>query len=215
MNDHIKLLVVDDHDIVRAGLINLLEQEPDILIIGEAGDGLEAVKKTVELKPDVILMDIFMPHCNGLEATIKIHNMYPDIKVIILTFSEGEEYLLQVLKFGAAGYLVKNSSIGEIATAVRMAYTGEIALSPKMATRLVTELRKKSQDPVLSPREKEILRLLGEGLTNNAIANQLYIGESTVRTYLNRLLYKLNLKNRAEAIAYSARNYLSSKPSKF
>ena len=206
MTDSIKVLVVDDHDVVRAGLTKMLEAETDINIIGEARDGLEAFHKTIELKPDVILMDIFMPRCNGPQAIRKILEQTPNAKIVILTISEREEDLLQVLRLGAVGYLLKSVRISEIAEALRTAVTGEVALSPIMTARLVAEFRKKSGQPMLSSRETEILQLLGEGLTNTEIANRLFIGESTVRTYLHRILNKLNLKNRPEAIAYAVRH---------
>ncbi|OGO23637.1 MAG: hypothetical protein A2144_01390 [Chloroflexi bacterium RBG_16_50_9] len=212
MTDTIKVLIVDDQDVIRVGLANMLKSETDIRIIDEARDGFEAISKTIKLKPDVVLMDIFMPRCSGLEAMIKIRSVSPDTKVVILTVSERGEDLFQVLKFGATGYLLKSAHINEIVKAVRMAVTGEVTMSPNMATKLVAEFRKKSDEPVLSSRELEILKLLGEGLTNTEIANRLFIGESTVRTYLQRLLNKLNLKNRAAAIAYAARNYIASPP---
>jgi len=211
MSELIRVLVVDDHDVVRAGLAKMLEDEADINIIGEAKDGFEAIKKTLELNPDVILMDIFMPGCDGLEAMMRIQEHLPSAKVVILTVSEREEDLLKVLRLGAAGYLLKSASITEIAKAVRMVATGEAVLSPHMATTLVAQVREKAGEPMLSSREKEIIQLLSEGLTNTEIGDRLFIGESTVRTYLRRLLSKLHLKNRSEAIAYAARYYLTGK----
>lgn len=211
MNETIKVLVVDDHHIVRAGLSTMLDTESDITIVGEARDGLEAIEKASIQKPDVILMDIFMPRCNGLEAMKKINELVPDVKVVILTVSEREEDLLEVLRYGAAGYLLKSAQISEISRAVRMAAEGEAVLSPNMATRLVAQFREKLEEPILSTRESEILQLLSSGLTNTEIGERLYISESTVRTYIHRLLTKLNLKNRAEAIAYAARHYIMGK----
>ena len=129
-------------------------------------------------------------------------------KIIILTFTDEEEYLLQVLRLGAAGYLVKNSSIDEIADAIRMAFTGEIALSPKMATRLVTELRKKSQDPVLSNREKEILALMVKGQSNNEIAKTLTVSPSTVKFHVSNILMKLSVTSRNKAVSLAVDNKL-------
>ena len=152
-----------------------------------------------------------MPRCNGLEAMKKIYELLPEVKVVILTVSEREEDLIEVLRYGAAGYLLKSSRIDEISRAVRMAAAGEAVLSPNMATRLVAQFRKKVEEPILSSRESEILQLLSGGLTNTEIGDHLYISESTVRTYIHRLLTKLNLKNRAEAIAYAARHYIVGK----
>jgi len=209
MGEAIKVLIVDDHAVVRDGLAKILGAESDIAIVGEAKDGLEAIKKAVALKPDVILMDIFMPYCTGLEATVAIRQKIADARLLILTVSEREEDLLQALRFGAQGYLLKSATITEVADAVRMVAAGEAMLSPHIVTRLVAELREKTDEPALSTREVEVLQLLGEGLTNTEIASRLFIGESTVRTYLRRLLEKLHLKNRAEAIAYAARHHLT------
>jgi DNA-binding NarL/FixJ family response regulator len=211
MTEPIKLMVVDDHDVVRAGLSSMLADEADINLVGEAKDGFEAIKKSIELRPDVILMDIFMPGCDGLEAMMRIHEHLPSVKVVILTVSEREEDLLRVLRFGAGGYLLKSANIVEIAKAVRTAAAGEVVLSPHIATRLVAQFREKAGEPMLSSREREILQLLSQGLTNNEIGNRLFISESTVITYLRRLLNKLHLKNRAEAIAYAARQCLTGK----
>jgi len=212
MAEVIKVLVADDHPVIRAGLAKILGAESDISIVGEARDGLEAINKAQELKPDVILMDIFMPRCSGLEATVAIRQKLLDARLLILTISEREEDLLQALRLGAQGYLLKSATITEVAEAVRKTAAGEAMLSPAIAARLVAELRQKVEDKTkLSAREAEVLQLLGGGLTNTEIANRLFISESTVRTHLHRLLDKLHLKNRAEAIAYAAR-HLSSKP---
>jgi two-component system NarL family response regulator len=211
MAEMITVLIVDDHAVVRAGLVNILEAEADIHIVGEAGDGLEAIRKAQELKPDVVLMDIFMPGCTGLEAMVAINERLPDTKVLILTISDREEDLFQALRLGAQGYLLKSASITEVSEAIRMTFAGEAKLSPHIATRLVREFRGKADESKLSAREMEVLRLVGEGLTNTEIGKRLFIGESTVRTYLHRLLEKLHLKNRSEAAVYAVR-HLSQKP---
>jgi DNA-binding NarL/FixJ family response regulator len=212
MDKAIRVLIADDHAVVRAGLVKILGAEADITIVGEAEDGLEAIGKALELKPDVILMDIFMPRCSGLEATVAIRQKLSDTRLLILTVSDREEDLLQALRFGAQGYILKSASITELADAVRKVAAGEAMLSPHILTQLVAEFREKADEPALSAREGEVLQLLGDGLTNTEIANRLFIGESTVRTYLRRLLDKLHLKNRSEAIAYAARR-LNGKPS--
>ena len=217
MAEVIRVLVADDHAVVRAGLANILGAESDIRIVGEAKDGLEAISKAVELKPDVILMDILMPGCSGLEAMVTIKESFSDARVLILTVSDQEEDLFQALKFGAQGYLLKGATITEVVDAVRQTAAGEVMLSPHVVARLVAEFRDKGKASgnglELSTREMEVLHLLGEGLTNTEIANRLFIGESTVRTYLHRLLEKLHLRNRAEAVAYAARHHLTSQPS--
>ncbi len=208
MVDAIRVLIADDHAVVRSGLANILGAEPDIKIVGEARDGLEAIQKAVELKPDVILMDIFMPRCSGLEATVAIRQKLDDVKLLILTISDREEDLFKALRFGAQGYLLKSASITEVVEAVRKTAASEAMLSPDIATKLVAEFSNRSNKPKLSTRESEILQLLGEGLTNTEIANRLFIDESTVRTHFRRIRDKLHLRNRAEAIAYATRNHI-------
>ncbi|MFC1864618.1 response regulator [Chloroflexota bacterium] len=209
MTEAIRVLLVNDHAVVRTGLDNILGAEPDVKIVGEARDGLEAITQALELKPDVILMDIFMPGCSGLEATVVIRQKLPGAKVLILTVSEREEDLFQALRLGAQGYLLKSATITEVVEAVRKTAAGEVMLSPHIAARLVAEFRDKAEEPKLSTREMEVLRLVGDGLTNTEIGNRLFIGESTVRTYLHRILEKLHLRNRAEAAAYAARHHLT------
>ena len=208
MDEPITVLVADDHAVVRAGLADILKAESDINIVGEARDGLEAITKAMELKPDVILMDIIMPKCSGLEAMVAIQREVPDVKVLILTISERDEDLFQAVRFGAQGYLLKSATISEVVNAVRRTAAGEVMLSPEIAAKLVAGLRGKSDEPKLSSREMEVLQLVGEGLTNTEIANRLFISENTVRTYLGRLLDKLHLKNRSAATAYAIRHHL-------
>ena len=212
MAEAIRVLIADDHAVVRSGLANILGAESDIKIVGEARDGLEAIEKALELKPDVILMDIFMPHSNGLEALTAIRQKLADAKVLILTISDREEDVFEALRFGAQGYLLKSATITEVVDAVRKTAGSEAMLSPHVVTKLVAEFNNRAHKPQLSSREAEVLGLLGEGLTNTEIASRLFISESTVRTHFRRLLDKLHLKNRAEAIAYAARHHLTSNP---
>ncbi len=205
MAKKIKVLVADDHAVVRAGLAAILGEQPDITIVGEAADGFEATSKVLELKPDVILMDIIMPKCSGIDAMIAIRDRMPDARVLILTVSESEEDLFRALRFGAQGYLLKSANIDEVADAVRKVAAGEVMLSPNIVTRLIAEFRQKIDEPKLSTREMEVLQLLGQGQTNTQIASHLFISESTVRTYLRRLIDKLHLNHRSEAIAYAIR----------
>jgi len=212
MAEPLKVLVADDHPVVRAGLADIFRGMSDIYIVGEARDGDEAVSKAMEMKPDVILMDIFLPRCSGLQAMATIKDKLPQVRVLILTISEREEDLFQALSLGAQGYLLKSASISEVVHAVRSAAAGEVMMSPKMAARLVAEFRQKANGPRLSAREREVLYLVGEGSTNAEIAQRLFISESTARTYLRRLLDKLRLRNRAEASAYAARHSLRGTP---
>ena len=205
----IRVLMVDDHAVVRAGLANVLGTESDIDIVGEARDGVEAIDKALELQPDVILMDILMPRCSGLEAMVAIKEKLPSTRVLILTFSEREEDLFQAVRFGARGYLLKSAAIDDIVTAVRQVAEGQVILSPYIAGKLLDEFRKERlPDVPLSPREMEVLTLVGEGLTNHQIAERLVVTPGTVKTYLQRILEKLHLENRAEAMAYALKQGL-------
>ncbi len=210
MNTPVRILIADDHAVVRAGLLGIISLEKDFQVVGEAGDGIQAVEKAVELQPDVILMDILMPRANGLEALVAIREKLPQAKVLFLTVSSDESDLFNALRYGAQGYILKNSNIENVLEAIRMTAAGEAILSLSLATKLVAEF-KKSQGPeaALTDREREVLRLTGEGQTNSEIAKKLFIEDTTVRTHLQRLIYKLHLKNRAEAIAYAQRNNLS------
>ncbi len=210
MTPPIRVMIVDDHAVVRAGLNQILSAESDIQIVAEAGNGLEAIDRAIERQPQVILQDIYMPGCNGLEAMLAIKEKARSIKFLIMTVSESEDDLFRAIKYGAEGYLLKSASIKEVADAVRRTAAGEAILSPKMAALLMAEFRDKSEPGFkLSDREKEVLDLVGEGMTNLEIAERLFIGESTVRTHLQRLLEKLHLKNRAEAIAYASRRSIN------
>ena len=209
MAEPIRVLVADDHAIVRQGLISALRLEADIDVVGQASNGREAIDKAVELEPDVILMDIFMPRCSGLEAMVAIKEKLPSTRVLMLTISEREEDLFQAVRFGARGYLLKSASIDDIITAIRQVAEGQAILSPYIAGKLLDEFRKERlPDVPLSPREMEVLTLLGKGLTNRQIAEQLVVTPGTVKTYLQRILEKLHLENRAEAMAYALKQGL-------
>ena len=213
MSDIIRILIVDDHAIVRSGLHSILSGEDGIRIIGEAADGNEAIAKAAALQPDGVLLDILMPRCTGLEALPVIREKAPAARVLMLTVSAEEKDLFTALKFGAQGYLLKGSGIGDVVSAIKRVASGEVILSPQMAGSLVSEFRQRQsnkEDIDLSPREMEVLKLVGDGLTNAEIAEKLFLGESTVRTYLSRLLDKLQLRNRAAAVAFATRRGLCS-----
>jgi DNA-binding NarL/FixJ family response regulator len=207
MAKSIRVMIVDDHSAIRAGLVHILRSEPDIEVIAEAADGQEAIEKALELKPELIIMDISMPIVSGLEATLTIKERLPDTKILIFTVSESEQDLIQAMRFGAEGFILKDSNIEEIAVALRLIAHGETILSPALSQKLVNEFRNKTSESALSIRESEVIELVSQGLTNSEVAEKLYIGETTVRTYLNRVLIKLQLKNRNEAIAYSRRYF--------
>lgn len=202
----ITVLLVDDHPAIRAGLRAALGSEPGITVAGEASDGVEAEELALRLRPDVILMDIFMPIRGGLESIISIKQKIPDVRVLMLTVSEEDDDLFQAIRFGADGYLLKKSDLKDIATAVREIMQDRSTLSPEMAVRLMREIKAEQEKAELSGREKEVLKFLAEGLTALEISERLSLSQSTVNTYVHRLLEKLHLKNRAQAIAYSARH---------
>jgi len=210
------VLVADDHAIVRRGLVTILSGELSIKVAGEASDGDEAVAKVAELKPDVVIMDIQMPRRSGLEALQLIRERSPGTKVLMLTVCAEEKDLFAALKLGAQGYVLKGAGINEVVSAVKRIAAGEVIFSPRMAEALVSEFRRnqnKNRDQAeLSRREIEVLKLIGDGLTNGEIAEKLFLSETTVRTYLSRILDKLQLRNRSAAVAFATRQGMSMMP---
>lgn len=207
-NKIIKVLIADDHPVVRGGLRAALDHARNIQVVGEACDGLEAITRAVTLRPDVIILDIYMPNLSGLEAMLSIKKQIPDAKFIVMTVSDEEENFFQAIKYGASSYLLKSATIHEVEDAVRKVANGETLLSPHFTAKLMAEFQNRSATN-LSERETDVLQLMGEGLTNSEIAKRLFISESTVRTHMQRLLDKLHLRNRAEAIAYATRHRIT------
>ncbi len=205
----IRILLADDHTILRDGIRALFEDEPDMECIGEAEDGRTTVRMACELQPDVVLMDIAMPLLNGLEATYQIKRQNPQINVLILTMHDNEEYIRQVLAAGAMGYILKDAAARELLGAIRAVHRGEAVLSSAV-TRLVIEdyLRWGNTHPedssnCLTPREREVLQLIAEGYTNKQIAEILCISIKTVQAHRSKLMQKLDLHDRAELIKYA------------
>lgn len=205
----IRILLADDHTILRDGIRALLSGEADMELVGEAEDGHAAVRMTDEQKPDVVLMDIGMPLLNGLEATRQIKQAHPCVKVLILTMHENEEYIRQVLACGAMGYILKDAAARELLDAIRTVHSGEAVLSPPI-TRLVIEdylrwgdLKSRQNHSDLSPREREVLQLIAEGYTNKQIAEILCISIKTVQSHRSNLMQKLDLHNQGELIKYA------------
>ncbi len=208
MDDRIRVLIADDHTIVRSGVRLLLEAEPDIEVVGEAGDGNEALILTESLQPTVVLIDIAMPGLDGMEATRQIKARWPDINVLVLTMHRTDEYFFETLKAGASGYVLKGAETGELINAVRIVSRGEVFLHSTMARRLVQDYVHRTEAHAesgasLSPREKEILRLLAEGYSNNEIAQKLVISASTVHTHRSNIMAKLGLSTRHELMQYA------------
>jgi len=209
----IRLLVVDDHPVVRAGLRTLLGAQADMDVVGEADDGRVAIERAVELRPDVVVMDITMKGMGGLEATREITRRLPHTKVLVLTMHENEEYLRQLLEAGATGYVLKQAVDTELAVAIRAVQRGEVFLYSSLSRILLGDLaQKEGADQELSQldsyerlsqREREVLRLVALGHTNQQIADQLYLSVKTVETYRARVMDKLGLKSRSALVRYA------------
>jgi two-component system response regulator NreC len=211
----IKLVLADDHAVVRSGLRMLLQAQPDMEIVGEAESGTQALAQVKSLQPDVILMDIQMPGMNGIEATRQIKEAYADTAVLALTMHEDDQYFFEMLQAGASGYLPKRAAPDELVRAIRTVSRGEVFLYPSLATRLVRSYvgGDAGDDSAalvsdLTPREQEVLVLIAEGLTNPEIADQLVISVKTVDRHRENIMRKLNLHNRIELVKYALRQGL-------
>ena len=216
-DDAIKVLIVDDHALFRRGLQMVLENEPDIDVVGEGGDGQEAIDMAEKSTPDVVLMDVRMPKHSGIEATRQIKDMLPSTKILMLTISDEEGDLYEAIKAGASGYLLKEISIEEVADAVRSVHQGQSLISPSMASKLLTEFaamvkradeRTQVPGPRLTERELEVLKLVAKGLNNRDIGSELFISENTVKNHVRNILEKLHLHSRMEAVMYALREKL-------
>jgi len=214
----IKVLLADDQDILVEGLKLILGKEEDIGICGAAGNGREAYEACKRDKPDVVLMDIKMPGVNGVEATGMIKRDFPDVKVIVLTTFNDDEYIYDALKNGASGYLLKDASPGEIAEAVRKVHKGGALIQPEVAVKVLNKFSELARDSLnrytdsrvklLTEREKEICRLVAEGKNNREIADELYLSEGTVKNHITKVLMKLDLRDRTQIAVFSIKNNL-------
>jgi len=213
----IRVLVVDDHALFRRGLEMVLDAEPDIEVVGEAGNGAEALAKAIETAPDIVLMDVRMPRGGGIDACASIKDAIPSAKIIMLTISDEEADLYEAIKAGAMGYLLKEISIEEVAGAVRAVAEGQSLISPSMAGKLLAEFasmikrgdeRQPVPGPRLTDREMGVLRLVAKGLNNRDIAKALFISENTVKNHIRNILEKLQLHSRMEAVVYAVREKL-------
>jgi NarL family two-component system response regulator LiaR len=214
MNERIRILIADDHTIVRDSLQALIETEPGMEVIGEAEDGVEVVSKACALRPDVILMDLVMPRQDGISAISEIKREYPEARILVLTSFAEDEKVFPAIKAGALGYLLKDSSPQQLLQAIRDVQRGESYLHPTIARKLIGELHRPSldlpltQEP-LTEREMQVLRLVAQGLSNPEIARELVISERTVRTHVSNILGKLHLANRTQAALYALREGLA------
>jgi len=204
--DSIRVLIVDDHNVVREGLRTFLELQDGIEVAGEAADGHEAISEAERLRPDVVLMDLVMPRLDGVAAMRELRRRVPATRVIILTSFLDDERLLPAVRAGAAGYLLKNVQPQELTRAIELAAAGEAMIDPAVAARLVDALvdDRVGEQPELTPREHEVLDLIGRGFANKRIARELGIAEKTVKTHVSHVLAKLGVSDRTQAALYAA-----------
>jgi DNA-binding NarL/FixJ family response regulator len=207
--DHtrVRVLVADDHRLMREGTAALLERDASVEVIGMASDGVEALALAESLRPDVLLLDLWMPELSGIEVCAEVRSRFDDVLVLILTVSEQEPDLLAALRVGAVGYLLKDMPPSELVAAVLEAGAGEPRIPASMAGRVLSEVDAGGMGAIedLSPREREVLELMADGLRNREIAERLFLSEPTVKTHVRHLLEKLRLRNRAEAAAFATR----------
>ncbi len=204
----IRLVVVDDHPVVRHGLVSMLRYEPDMQVVGEAGDGVAAVARILEQLPDIVLLDLNLPQQSGIEVMKQVRVRAPQIRFLVLTTYDTDEYIVPALQAGAQGYLLKDATPDELTRAVRSLVAGGAALQPGVAAKLLENLSGPKDGEELSPRELEVLRLLVAGASNKALAAQLGLSENTVKSHLSHIFSKLNVQSRAEAVAVALQSGL-------
>lgn len=214
VEQRVRVLIADDHHVVRGGLRALLETEEDIVVVGEASDGVEAVLKMRSLNPDVLLLDLVMPRKNGIEAIQDIKHENPEARILVLTSFSDDDKVFAAIKAGALGYLLKDSSTQELIQAIRDVYDGESSLHPAIARKLIRELNRPASnlpktDEPLTEREVEVLVYVARGYSNQEIADALIISERTVRTHVSNILSKLHLANRTQAALYALKEGLA------
>jgi DNA-binding NarL/FixJ family response regulator len=212
--ERIRVALIDDHDLLRRGIKMMLDTEPDIEVVGEAADGEKALKLVEETLPDVVLIDVIMPYKDGIEATKEIKDAFPNMGVVVLSGHDERQFLFDALKAGASGYLLKTAELDEVVATVRSAARGEAKLDPSLATQVLSEFQAYQRADVsdvyqpLTPREREILQRMSDGLPNKTIASRLKISERTVTTHIANIYSKLHVNNRVSAIQEATRRRL-------
>ena len=229
--DTIKLMLVDDHDVVRTGLRSFLETQPDFKVIAEAKNGLQALEKAKEAQPDIVLMDITMPDMDGIEATLQFKKLYPDCQILVLTVHADKQYFMKMLSVGASGYITKQAAADELVAAIQAVAAGHVYLQPALARWLLEDYQQlakqvvlsapdegnakdKEKDAVdldiLSQRERQVLELVGEGLNNHDIGRRLGLSPKTIARHRERIMKKLNMHSRTELVKFAIRTGLIS-----
>ncbi|HWJ79142.1 MAG TPA: response regulator transcription factor [Niallia sp.] len=207
----IRILFVDDHEMVRIGVSSYLSAQPDMEVVGEAENGRRGVELALELRPDIILMDLVMDEMDGIEATREIMEKWPEAKIIIVTSFLDDEKVYPALQAGATSYMLKTSKASDIANAVRKTYNGQIVLEPEVTDKMMSKMREKKTTPLheeLTAREMEILLLMTEGKSNQEIADELFIALKTVKTHVSNILSKLQVQDRTQAVIYAFKHSL-------
>jgi len=215
----IKIVIADDHALLRQGIRNVLELEDDLQVIGEAGDGEEAVKKAAQLVPDILLLDINMPKINGLEVIKQVIAQQPKVRIIVLTMHDDKNYVIEVIKAGAVGYLLKDIEPGMLVKAIRTVYEGESFIYPCLAKKLFSEINRqhvrkleeakvieRTKDERLSYRETEVLEMVCKGMSNQDVAKHLFLSEKTVKNHLTNIFRKIGVTDRTQAVLYAIKN---------
>lgn len=204
----IRVAVIDDHEMVRKGIISYLITEPEIEVVGEASSGNDAVKLVLDKKPDVVLMDLLMDNGTGIDATKEILKKYPECRIIIITSFYDDEQVFPAIEAGAFSYMLKTATAEEVVKAIQKAVAGEAVIEPKVANRMMKRLRFQERKPhdELTERELEVLMCIGEGMTNQEISEELFIGIKTVKTHVSNILSKLDVADRTQAAVYANRN---------
>ena len=219
----IRLVIADDHALLRQGIKNVLELEPDFQVIGEAGDGEEAIKQVAALSPDIVLLDVNMPKLNGLEVTRKLRDLRVKSQVLILTIHDDENYVIEVVKAGAAGYLLKDIEPAMLIQAIRTVHAGESFIYPTLARKLFGQIARREEErreqeeillrrkeERLTDREIEVLQLISQGMSNMEIALRLYLSEKTVKNHLTNIFRKINVSDRTQAVLYAIKHKIVS-----
>ena len=208
MSQKIRVILIDDHEMVRLGLKSFLNLQPDVEVIGEAGNGLDGINLALELKPDVVIMDLVMPEMSGVEATLKLLDEWQEAKILVLTSYLDNEKIYPVIEAGAKGYMLKTSSAAEILNAIQKVSRGELAIETEVDKKIKAHDKQPELHEDLTARERDILRLLAKGYDNQTIANELFISLKTVKTHVSNILAKLEVDDRTQAVVYAFKHHL-------